>query len=255
MPILKQLDADAPLNQGDVLKGLRLYSTGHDWGSTDASGGSPEWAKHCVYSMVVSRPCVVYHKPAITVAAISVVKGDVPSIVKSFAEVRAFLNHLRDGYGRPDRFYLGQIPNADLGRYYAHLDSFHTVARPGDAELKAFLASNRVATLTDSFRRDLYLRVLACIANLGFDDYGWLSDRNLQWLLEAGDAELHQKKAGLASEKTKLAEILASGESKSASEKKNREKTLASQQKEIEDFERDLGAYRREAQSREQKAD
>jgi len=246
MPILRQPDDDAPLNQGDILKGLRLYITGEDWSGSTVPGGSPEWAEQCSFSMVISRPCVLYHKPRIIVAAIDCVKGDVPEGLTTFKDVQAFLNRLRDGYGRPDRFYLGCIPGAERGRYFVQLDSLHSVVKPPEHGLRAFLKSNRVATLTDDFRRDLHLRVLASVANLGFDDYGWLSDEDLRWVLDAGNAELLQKQMQLAEEKRKIAELQASGGGKSPKEEAGREKKLEKLQAEVDEFERELGGYKDE---------
>ncbi len=255
MPILRRPDDDAPLSQGDILQGLRLYITGRDWSSLDAPGESAERAEHCKYAMVVSRPCAIAHKPMILVTAIDAVQGNVPSNVKSFAEVQAFLDDLRVGYGKPDRFYLGQIPNAEPGRYYAHLDSFHTVVKPDEPVLTAYLKANRVATLADDFRRDLHLRILASVANLGFDDHGWLADQDLQWLVQTGEAELHSKRSALAEDKSKLAGLQASGHFKNPAEEEGRQKAIAKKQEELDAFEQEINRFRTELANRPQTAD
>jgi hypothetical protein len=247
MPILRKPSNDAPLGQGDVLKGLRLYATGADW---LAVGESAERDKNVDYAMVVSRPCVLYHKPFFVVSAISSVRGNVPENTKTFRQICQFLTELREGAGRPDRFYLGQLPDAGHGRYYAHLDSLHTIIKPSEEELKTFLRSNRIATLDDAFRRDLHLRVLASIADLGFNDYGWLTDQDLRWLVEAGEADLLREKATVAEAKTKVQEIHASGEPKNVKDLKNREENIANSEREIGEFERELENYRRELSSR-----
>ncbi len=254
MPILRRPDDDAPLSQGDILQGLRLYITGRDWSSPAAAGSLAEEAEHCKYSMVISRPCVIAHKPTILVAAIQPVRGNVPGGLQSFDEVRAFLTRLRDGYGKPDRFYLGQIPNAEPGRYYAHLDSFHTVVKPDAPALAAYLRENRLATLADDFRRDLHLRILACVANLGFDDHGWLADQDLQWLVQAGEAELHSKGSALAGEKGTLAGLQASGDFKTPAEEEGRQKAIAKKQEELDAFEQEINLFRAELANRPQTA-
>lgn len=250
MPILKQPDDDAPLGQGDILMGLRLYATDHDWTSPQTPGGSPIRAEYAKYSIVLSRPCVILHKTHIVVASIDAVRGNVPENLKSVNEVRAFLNRLRDGYGQTDRFYLGQIPGADQGRYYAHLDSLHTITKPPETALGAFLKTNRVATLTEDFSRDLHLRILGCVASLGFDDYGWLSNQDLDWLARVGDAELLEKKTALALLRAKLSELQASGGSKNAKEVQGRETAIKELQESIDGFEQDLENYRQELQRR-----
>ncbi len=247
MPILKKPKDDDPLGQGDVLKGLRLYATGCDWTGLNESAERNAKAE---FSMIISRPCALSHKQFFVVAAIDVVRGDVPDSVKSFRDVRQFLTELREGHGQPDRFYLGQLPGAGKGRYYAHLDSLHTIIKPTDEELKSFLRANRIATLDDAFRRDLHLKILACVANLGFDDYGWLSDQDLQWLVEAGNADLFRRRADLADAKTKLTEIQASGEAKNEKELKNRAANVINSEGEIREFEEELAKYGRELTGR-----
>ena len=116
--------------------------------------------------------------------------------------------------------------------------------------LSAFLKTNRIAKLTEGFSRDLHLRILGCVANLGFDDYGWLSDQDLDWLVRVGDAELLEKKAAVASLEAKLSELQASGGSKNVKEIQGRERAIKELQESIDGFEQDLDDYRQELQRR-----
>src|SRR5882672_1100195 len=54
-----------------------------------------------------------------------------------------------------------------IGRYYAHLDSLHTITKPPAEPLLTFLREKRIATLTDEFRHDLHLRFFSAFASLG----------------------------------------------------------------------------------------
>ena len=104
MPILIEVSEDAPLNQGDILKGVSLFETDSDW----AQGGGEARRMKSPVCMVLSRPCAVLHKPQMVVASIECVKGETPRGVDTLAKVKQFLEQLRDGFNSPDRFYLGQ---------------------------------------------------------------------------------------------------------------------------------------------------
>lgn len=186
MPIIELVDADAPLTQGDILTGIRLFATADGWLS---EGGEAVKAgdKLC---LVLSRPCVALHKERIVVAMISPYKGNVPTDVKSFDQLLAFLSATRDGTDSPDVFYLGEIPS-QAGRHAARLDSLHTIQVPSDVAARAsFLRERRIGRLSPDFARDLHLRLLRTFASLGFDDVAWLSDNDLEWVLKKGRSEL-----------------------------------------------------------------
>jgi hypothetical protein len=241
MPILRLPNNDDPLTQGDILQDLHLYATGSDW----ADGGSPERLEGYDLSLILSRPCVIVHKPQIVVAAVKGIKEE-PQDVETFEKVREFLTQLRDGQRRPDRFYLGQIPDYPAGRYYAHLDSLHSVAVPPRAEVYKFLKVGRIATLTKDFRRDLHVRIFSAVANLGFDDFGWYSDEDLKWLVPKGREKLQQMKTELEKKQAKLAQLQASGTAKDDRHIEGLEQDIGSHKRKVEEFEQELKGYEEE---------
>src|SRR3990167_7458425 len=106
MPIIEPPTSSEQLLQGDVLEGVRLFATARSW---EDEGGNSQKApqKLC---MVLSRPCVMAHKRHVIVAGIEKYPDQVPKDVDSFAKVCVFLSDMRDGFGSPDIFYLGQLP-------------------------------------------------------------------------------------------------------------------------------------------------
>jgi hypothetical protein len=105
MPIIEPADLQLPLSQGDVLKDVRLFVTKDTW---EDSGGDFHKTPHKL-CLVISRPCVVGHKPYAVVAAIEKMGDNVPRDVETFEDIRSFLTDLRDGPESPDVFYLGQV--------------------------------------------------------------------------------------------------------------------------------------------------
>ena len=197
MPIIELPARSEPLSQGDVLEGVRLFATATSW---DADGGTSQKAPHKL-CLVLSRPCVAAHKKHVTVAGIEKYPDQVPKDVDSFAKVRAFLTDMRDGFGSPDIFYLGQLPNR-TGRFCARLDALYCVEVPGEpSDLENFLARTRIGSLSDDFVRDLHLRVFMAVASLGFHDNKWLSDGDLNWLVEVGEKEVKTAELELQSAK------------------------------------------------------
>jgi len=94
MPILFVPNEDAPLSQGDILKGLRLYSTGSNWDDPREPGGSAERNKRYELCLVLSRPCVLEHKQEFLVAPVHAVREDPPTDVTSFDEAKHYLVNL-----------------------------------------------------------------------------------------------------------------------------------------------------------------
>jgi hypothetical protein len=208
MPILETPAADAPLSQGDILVGVRLYLT---QGADAPDGGDGVYLKTDM-CMVLSRPCSASHKKAVIVAAVEKYKVGVPKDLDSFDKVLDFLTKLRDGHGSPDVFYLGQLPGRADGRFAARLDSLHTVEVPQEAAVRrAFLAQRRAYSLNGEFARDLHLRVFGAFASLGFDDQSWLSDDDLNWLVQAGERDLRASQAAEGTEVAQQAVCQAAG--------------------------------------------
>jgi hypothetical protein len=87
-------------------------------------------------------------------------------------------------------FYLGQLPGLG-GRFAARFDMLHTIQLPASGpERQSFVDARRIAVLHPDFVRDLHVRLFRAIATLGFDDHGWLSDSDLDWLVESGKSDL-----------------------------------------------------------------
>jgi hypothetical protein len=186
MPIIELANPGSPLSQGDILKDVTLFVTAE---LTTASTGVPQKLPHSM-CLVLSRPCGIEHKESVIVASVARLKDDVPRQLDNFAKVQSFLTGLRDGLTSPDIFYLGQLPGL-TGRYGARFDNLHVIQLPLDGpDRKAFVASKRVAGLHADFTRDLHVRLFRAVASLGFDDDGWLSDADLDWLLNRGRTDL-----------------------------------------------------------------
>lgn len=198
MPIIEPHVPDEPLNQGDLLRGVKLFLTG----KADALTGG-----ECVQSksdqcVVLSRPCVTAHKGSVIVAAVEKWSSQTPAVVNTFERAKDYLTAFRDGRDTPDVFYLGQLPGKEAdGRYIARFDSIHTLQIPQKPDVrKSFLEKHRFAKLHPDFSRDLHTRFFQSIATLGFEDISWFSDADLHFLVEFGKAEL----GSLQSEKTRL---------------------------------------------------
>src|SRR5947199_1385013 len=59
-----------------------------------------------------------------------------------------------------------------------------------DQQRAQFLVVRRTLTLHPDFARDLHMRVLGAFASLGFDDHGWPSTEDLQWLVNQGQTDI-----------------------------------------------------------------
>ena len=250
MPILRPPNDPDPLSQGDLLKGLRLYATAGNWDDSDELGGSAERIPDTELGLVISRPCVALHKPQIVVAAIHGQRESPPEGVDSYEKIKAFLGQLRDGHHRPDRFYLGHIPGLPPGRYYAHLDSLHTIAKPTDEKLESLLRSHRIASLDQQFRQDLHLRLFAAHASLGFDDLGWYPDHDLQWVIQAGEVDLNKLRAGASTKRADIAKLAASGTVRNEKHLDNLTQEAENIELNVAKLEAEIAAFRSEAARR-----
>lgn len=196
MPIIEPHDSDAPLNQGDLLRDVSLFLTS----KADTVEGGESTGTKFKFCMVLSRPCVIAHKPTVIVAGVDNYKSPAPSEIDSFKKAKHFLDKLRDGDDTPDQFYLGQLlGDTESGRYAARLDSIHTIRLPAKPEHRTeFVKKHRYARLSEDFRRDLHTRLFQAFSVLGFDDLGWYSLADLRYLVQTGRSEIQRHNASIA---------------------------------------------------------
>jgi len=189
MPILRKPLPGSPLCQGDVL---------HDVVCTvsDAAGVT---ALTAPYALVMSRPCDALRDGHIVVAPVNTHKvqlGEAGAKVKEIKDLtlddmRRLFAGIRDGGRFTDTFYLGNIGTKDNTRYAARLSILTTIGVPtGAAERAAWIIKHRVASLGNEFARDLHLRLFATYARLGFDDYEWYPEPDLEVMITAGQREV-----------------------------------------------------------------
>lgn len=188
MPIIEPIASSEPLNQGDLLRGVKLFLTG----KTDTLSGGESVSSKSDHCLVLSRPCVIAHKKSVIVAAVDKFQSSTPKEIDTLDRALKFLTQLRDGNETPDVFYLGQLSGRESdGRYAARLDSIHTIEVPQKPEQRAaFVEKHRLAKLHIDFQRDLHTRLFQSFATAGFDDISWFSDADLNYLIEVANSEL-----------------------------------------------------------------
>lgn len=246
MPIIVPVfDPNAPLSQGDLLKGVSLfYSAKPALAATPASALSK-----AAYCLVISRPCVTAHKDQIVVAAVTHNKDDVLDRLKDYKIAKKFYADVRDGKSSPDLFYLGQL-EGEKGSFSARLDSLHTIELPVEPGARQpFVASVRVACLDAAFAHDLHQRLFRAFASLGFDDDAWYPTADLDVLVALGERDLANAQSAY---QTALAVLKAM---ESQSEKKDKElngrqKDVATARAAVEQLDRELAPLRAELKRR-----
>jgi len=233
MPIIEPHVTGQPLNQGDLLRGVKLFLTGK---AEALNGGESVLSKsdHC---LVLSRPCVTAHKSSLIVASVEKWSSQTPAEINTFDKARKYLTLLRDGNDSPDVFYLGQLPGkASEGRYAARLDRIHTIEIPQKPEVRtAFIDKHRFAKLHIDFQRDLHTRVFQAFSTLGFEDVSWFSDADLNFLVEMGKVEAK----GYQSDKELLQAAIQADGGK-GDEMKSIENKIAALEKRIKPFQNEL---------------
>jgi hypothetical protein len=247
MPIIQPVnDPSTPLSQGDILKGVCLFSTKKSWAP---NGGEPAPTPNTL-SLVLSRPCVAAHGASIVVALIEQYKNKAPVEFSSYEAALDFFTAIRDGQTTPDLFYLGQIPNIP-GVYCARFDSVHTIQVPkeGTSERQAFLAASRIGRLDEAFAHDLHVRHFRAFASLGFDDHGWFSTDDLRVLVAVADKDEKKLQADLAAITARL-ELGQSQGFHHESEKKKHEKDAAAVIAKIAELSEKIAPYRVELAKR-----
>lgn len=223
MPIIESVPETSSLGQGDILDGVPLYQTG-DWWSENAQGAAV--SSHKKLCLVLSRPCVIAHKEIILVCPIEVAGGTTPDEAKSADDLLGFLTELRDGDGSPDRLYLGDLPGKK-GRFFAKLDSIHTIELPRDKESLERIRKRRSGRLSADFVRDLHSRLFRCFASLGFDDVRWMNDADLDLLASQCQTEIAAAEVFLGEKRRAAGNKLFSGQQLSPTVIPAAEKALA----------------------------
>ncbi len=213
MPIVEQA-TDAPLNQGDILRGVTLFATENGWNEKGGDAAKAPF-KMC---LVLSRPCVIAHKLSVVVAGIEKLPDQIPKELDSFHKILDFLTDMRDGGRSADTFYLGQLPGMN-GRYRAKFDSLHTIGLPPTGpERDKFVKSTRIAALHIDFCRALHTRLFTAFASMGFDDHSWFSTDDLRWLVNAGETDLSRQDLKICEIQTKMSSLGAQGKDTNAKE-------------------------------------
>ncbi len=244
MAIIEPPTESEHLSQGDILQGVRLHATKGSW--HDGGGKPVEIPRRLC--LVLSRSCVARHKSQIVVAGIKKYEDQPPREANTFKRVREFLLDMRDGTRSPDRFYLGQVPG-EKGRFCAQLDELFSIEVPSDpTELMTFLNTRRVGRLNGDFTRDLNLRVFVAFASLGFSDEGWLSDDDLNWLVETGQGQLREAEA-------ELQKAVAEKTGRVAHGTQYDEKKIPGLEKKGVLLQRQVEPYIKEKQSRDERSD
>ncbi len=176
MPIVEIPNSNDPLGQGDILKGVTLYASGWSEGRCDAKQTE---AEAC---MIVSRPCVALAKKHVIAASVEKYQLDVPKDLKGIEAIVDFLKAAQLG----------------SGRYRVRLDMLHAISLPSRPKLAELLPSHRIARLHPDYARHLHVRLFDAFASMGFEDTGWLSEEDLQWIVSVGQTTVSELQAGIA---------------------------------------------------------
>ena len=205
MPIVVRPVEGDVLTQGDILQGLPFATT--------AADGTLQQDADARFLLVISRPCRSIRDPSVIVARVHEWKLDLPQLRQQIEgskkaadgekvtldRMRRFLAGIRDGGQQTDTFYLGDLQPNSQHRFAADLGSLSTLRVPTESGARAeWIKRHRVGRLDIEFARDLHARVFNAIARLGFDDYGWFADPDLEIMITEGQKELAQLQTALA---------------------------------------------------------
>jgi hypothetical protein len=153
----------------------------------------------------------------------------------------------RAGLTSPDIFHLGHLAQLGSGRFCARLDSLHPVEIPTDAaDVARFLADKRVATLHIDFARAQHVRLFNAFASMGFDDYSWPSDTDLQWLVLQGKKVISAQEATVLQVQADQAGKSAEGKQLGAGD----ERALAAARRRLEELKDKVRPYEDELAKR-----
>ncbi|MCL2824846.1 MAG: hypothetical protein FWD57_12735 [Polyangiaceae bacterium] len=204
MSILVPADHCDELRQGDLLVQAITPSINEDG----------RYACNTGIVLVVSRNCNAFRKPYITVASVETRPITGVQHAKTIGALVEYFKQLRDGESMLDTFYLGTI-NADTqNRYVAKLDQLHTISIPKHLDARQeYLRAHRTHHLSQDYVRELQLRLFRAFASMGFDDYEWWDDGDLDFVKRVGLAQLSVAKAELSRlEAERDGKVLACGQ-------------------------------------------
>jgi hypothetical protein len=197
MPVVHRPDVGTPLSQGDILRKT-------SFAITNAAGQLATDSK-ATYLLVVSRHCNALRDGGITVAPVTLFPIDLRTLSEAKAggpsldRMRRILAGIRDGGQATDNFYLGPLEEDSNKRFAAQLGTLSTVQVPQkDEDRRKWIHEHRVWRLQDEFLRDLHVRLTLTFARLGFDDYTWFSDADLDVMITEGEAEVANLRTELA---------------------------------------------------------
>jgi hypothetical protein len=243
MPILIPHDRDTPLTQGDLLGGIRLYYTNAQDNPTSPTGPS--------YALVISRPCAAVNKAQVVVAIVKPHPMDIPKDLQEqpLKKLVTLLADMRDADGT-DVFYIGEIPGSlDGKRYCAKLDFLTTLEVPVEVDARAaWTNTRRKATLHPDFRRDLHTRFFLSIAKQGFEDVGWLSDQDLEMVVDFGKSQVATQRQKLETARSEIS--LAKGRGTYDAKRKGLDKDCSDAEVAHRDAEKELAPYEAEQAKR-----
>lgn len=194
MPLLVTPEFDAPLSQGDILRGTVLHLTN--------SSGVPLERTKPDFLLVLSRNCNSIRDEHVIVSPVVRTTMEFSADNEEYEKLRRELEVYRNGYSRPDRLYLGNIDGQV--RYSAHLDEFYMIEIPTGGERSAFVSRARVRTLSSEYLFDLHARIFICFSRRGFDDGDWFCDADLELLVRAGNAKRSRLESELANHRVTL---------------------------------------------------
>lgn len=241
MPIVIPPQSGRPLDQGDILKGVKVAAT-----------VAPTWKAsfniEADFVLVVSRPCKAVRAEKIIVAPITTFDLDLITLGQrlddgskekskereapkrpSLDRLRRYLQGIRDGGDVTDSFYLGSLDPTKPGRRYAaDLSALFTILLPegeDHAERRTWVQECRVARLDEAYIRDLHIRLHLTFGRLGFDDHAWYTERDLDDMILAGEAEVVEREKDLKDTQisTSAAEAKGDDASKRAGELKKKQ--------------------------------
>jgi hypothetical protein len=248
MPIVVRPENDGELKQGDILKGLAFAISG--------SNGSLKAHTSAKYLIVISRPCKSIRDASVVVAPVTASKLDLSQFKQQAAaksekvtldRMRRFLAGIRDGGQMSDSFYLGNLDSVSASRFAADLSMNSTLEVPVDLDArKIWVNEHRVWSLCTEFARDLHVRVFNTVARLGFDDFSWYSDPDLEIMVTHGEGELAQLQLELSESERAAQALEANGQSRNSSMVEQ----IASKKIAVIRLESELAPYRAERDRR-----